>query len=267
MAKRVSVGKRLAHDMAGRLGSSEAGRGGVESLFKFFGITDSEMVKHGFLLTVISTLEYEEAQKIAREVVKRKKAMRADIMPRVSSVLWNGEEVEETEESFVLVMTKEDLFADLVKVVKRVCGKNIPEIVALPILRDGSGDVGEKVEGTELEVTLGEVKSKAWLYESDTAARVLEALPMTSSVNVWGDEIYFSVPITKELENGKSAVNLGDIAYWPPAKAVCIFLGQTPISNNGIIKPLTPVEVIGKVENPEALLKQVRQGQIINLKC
>ncbi len=266
MAKRISVGKRLAKDMVGRQGSSEAGRGGVESIFRFFGISDTEMAEQGYLLAVISSLEYEEARKIAREIVKRKKAVRADIVPRVSSVLWNGNGVEETEESFVLVMTNEDLFADMVKVVKRVRGKKIPEIIALPILRDGSVDIEEKAEGTEIEIALGSVKTKAWFNGSDTAARVLETLPMTSSVNVWGEEIYFSVPLKKELENGKNAVNLGDIAYWPPAKAVCIFLGHTPISNNGVIKPLTPVDVIGKVKNPELLLGQMWKGQQISLR-
>lgn len=269
MPKRISVGDRLAEDIiVAQKYDSEGQRGGIESVFRFFGINSLEMIDQGqgCLLIVISSLGYEEARRIARELVIRKMALRADIVPKVSSILWSEDEVDEMEDSFVLVLTREELFPNVVEVVKQIQGVDIPKMIALPVLSDNSAYAGDDKGVYEIEITLGEITTRAWLDTSDTAHKILEAAPITSIINIWGKEIYFSVPLKKDLENGTDTVCFGDIAYWPPAKAVCIYLGETPISHYGRIKPLTPVEVIGRVENPELLLKRAQQGQIICMK-
>jgi hypothetical protein len=115
----------------------------------------------------------------------------------------------------------------------------------------------------KIKITVGKLELEAWLNETKTAAKVFEALPITSSVNTWGDEIYFTIPVDAKPEDAQELVSLGDIAYWPPGKAMCIFFGKTPISKGDEIRPASPVNIIGKVEGDYKLLRKVKEGEEI----
>jgi len=115
----------------------------------------------------------------------------------------------------------------------------------------------------KIEITVGKLELEAWLNETKTAVRVFEALPINSTVNTWGDEIYFTIPVDTGPEDAKELVSLGDIAYWPPGKAMCIFFGKTPISRGDEIRPASPVNIIGKVEGDYKLLRKVKEGEEI----
>ena len=85
-----------------------------------------------------------------------------------------------------------------------------------------------------------------------TVKSFLQNLPFTVKLNVWGDEIYTSSsPINVLEENAKSPVLLHDVAYWPTGKAICLFYGPTPIGKEGEIMPASPVNIIGKITNPD----------------
>jgi len=85
-----------------------------------------------------------------------------------------------------------------------------------------------------------------------TVRKFMASLPFSADLNVWGDEIYTgSTPITNGEENARPLVELNDVAYWPAGKAICLFYGPTPIGNKGEIKPDSPVNVIGKILNPD----------------
>ena len=59
----------------------------------------------------------------------------------------------------------------------------------------------------------------------------------------------------------KPVVELNDVAYWPTGKAICLFFGPTPIGKKGEIKPYSPVNVIGKILNPDkSVLKKITNG-------
>ena len=115
----------------------------------------------------------------------------------------------------------------------------------------------------KIKITVGKLELEGWLNETKTAAKVFEALPITSTVNTWGDEIYFTIPVDAKSEDAKELVSLGDIAYWPPGKAMCIFFGKTPISRGDEIRPASPVNIIGKVEGDYKLLRKVKEGEEI----
>lgn len=88
----------------------------------------------------------------------------------------------------------------------------------------------------------------AELNDSDTALAIVEALPIEAGFNTWGDEIYFSIPVSAGLEHGQAVVKAGDIGYWPPGNAFCIFYGATPGSTADEIRPASPVTIIGRTE-------------------
>jgi len=115
----------------------------------------------------------------------------------------------------------------------------------------------------KIKIIVGKLELEAWLNETKTASKVFEALPITSTVNTWGDEIYFTILVTAGVEDAKESVSLGDIAYWPPGKAMCLFFGKTPISRGDEIRPASPVNIIGKVEGDYKLLRKVKEGEEI----
>jgi hypothetical protein len=114
----------------------------------------------------------------------------------------------------------------------------------------------------EIQIKVGDVILEAELNDSQTADLVWGALPIESDFNTWGDEIYFAIPVTAGPENGVETVELGDLAYWPPGKAFCIFYGKTPASNGDEIRPASAVNPLGHVHGDVTVLKSVSRTTI-----
>jgi len=95
-----------------------------------------------------------------------------------------------------------------------------------------------------------------------TVESLLANLPFTLELNVWGDEIYTSSsPINVSEENAESPVSLNDVAYWPTGKAICLFYGPTPIGKKNEITPASPVNVIGKIIDPDKSVLDSAEGK------
>ena len=114
---------------------------------------------------------------------------------------------------------------------------------------------------SNIVITAGSIRLEAQLNDTFTSKAISNILPMTAAANTWGDEIYFSMPITLELEDGQEVVELGDLGYWPPGRAFCIFYGLTPASQGDEIRPASAVTIIGKVQGDVTALKQVGGGE------
>jgi hypothetical protein len=112
----------------------------------------------------------------------------------------------------------------------------------------------------KITITAEDIKMSAELNSSKTAQKIWEALPIKGSANTWGDEIYFSIPVKVESENAKAVVSEGDLGYWPPGNAFCIFFGPTPTSEGEEIRPASPVNVFGKIIGDPKVFKKVRSG-------
>jgi len=117
----------------------------------------------------------------------------------------------------------------------------------------------------KIRIKVGVIETVAELNDSRTAQAIWEALPIKGHVNLWGDEIYFSIPLSLELEAGQELVSIGDLGYWPQGSAFCIFFGRTPISKGDKIRPASPVTVFGKVIGDASLFKQVASGTKITI--
>jgi hypothetical protein len=111
-----------------------------------------------------------------------------------------------------------------------------------------------------IRITAGPVAADATLDESATAGLVWEALPLAAAGETWGDEIYFSIPVKAKPEKPRETVDMGDLAYWPPGSAFCIFFGPTPSSRGSEIRPASPVNVFGRIAGDPSVFKKVRSG-------
>jgi uncharacterized protein len=117
-----------------------------------------------------------------------------------------------------------------------------------------------------IRIRIGNLTMEAELHDTPTAQKIARVLPIDASCNTWGDEIYFSIPVTAELEdNAREVVELGDLGYWPPGKAFCIFFGQTPTSRPGEIRPASAVNIVGKVRGDATQFKQVMHERRVRL--
>lgn len=117
---------------------------------------------------------------------------------------------------------------------------------------------------TEIKITTsstGPVQVTITDENPKTAEAIYNALPIKGRANTWGDEIYFSIPVDASQENGKKVVELGDIAYWPPGKAFCIFFGRTPASRGDEIRAASAVNVFGRIVGDPLVFKKVSSGE------
>lgn len=98
-----------------------------------------------------------------------------------------------------------------------------------------------------------------------TVREIWNNLPFKARANTWGDEIYFSIPVHLDLENSQEVVELGDLGYWPPGHAFCIFFGRTPASMGDEIRPASPVNVFGKILGDPKVFKKVKSGDTVTV--
>lgn len=99
-----------------------------------------------------------------------------------------------------------------------------------------------------------------------TYAVVVSKIPFQSEANTWGKEVYFETPASASVENGERTVEVGDIGFWPPGKAMCLFYGPTPVSRGREPVAASPVNVVGKITKNVELLSKVIDGLKIKVK-
>ena len=119
--------------------------------------------------------------------------------------------------------------------------------------------------GYNITITAGPVELNAELNDAPAAQAVWNALPISGSGNTWGDEIYFRIPVAAEPEGLQEVVDFGDLAYWPPGSALCIFFGPTPASRGDEIRPASAVAVIGRITGDATQLRQVPAGTTVTV--
>jgi hypothetical protein len=115
-------------------------------------------------------------------------------------------------------------------------------------------------------ITAGNVSLPAELDDSPTARQVWEALPIESTANTWGDEIYFEIPvIAKQVPDARADVEVGELGYWPVGHAFCIFFGPTPVSTGDRPRAYSPVNILGRVVGDATRFRAVPDGAKVRL--
>ncbi len=118
-----------------------------------------------------------------------------------------------------------------------------------------------------ITIIAGKARFQAQLNDTATALAIMEALPIEARANRWGGEIYFSIPVDAVPETGaREVLQPGEIGYWPPGSAFCVFFGRTPASEGEEIRAASAVNIVGRVEGSLEELWNVPDGAKITLR-
>ena len=116
-----------------------------------------------------------------------------------------------------------------------------------------------------IRITAGAVSAEARLNDSKTAGAIWDALPIEAKGQTWGDEIYFDIGLSAPAEKAREVVDVGDLAYWPPGQAFCIFFGPTPASRGDECRAASAVNVVGRLQGDPTVFKKVRSGARVTI--
>ena len=116
----------------------------------------------------------------------------------------------------------------------------------------------------KIKISIQNYSFTASLNNSKTSILIYDLLPIEGSANIWGEEIYFTIPATIEEESdAREIVEVGELGFWPVGSAFCIFFGLTPVSIDERPKAYSPVNVFGKIEGDISALKDIKNGEKI----
>jgi len=116
-------------------------------------------------------------------------------------------------------------------------------------------------------IIINETELQATFFDTPTAKAIYNSLPFDGQAQIWGDEIYFSIPVNVRQEtDAREEVEIGDLAFWPVGSAFCIFFGRTPVSVNDKPRAYSPVNVFGKIEGSVEGLKAVQQNSRVQVR-
>ena len=100
------------------------------------------MLNGNYIIIFVTTADKLEAEKIAQALLKEKLIACANIMGPVSSHFhWSGK-IEHAEEYLLLMKSRQSLFDELAAEVKVLHSYEVPEILALPIIKGSKAYLG-----------------------------------------------------------------------------------------------------------------------------
>lgn len=110
-------------------------------------------------------------------------------------------------------------------------------------------------------ITVENMTIRVETIDTPTAAAIVAACPFSARANTWGDEVYFSTPVSVPLEtDARAIVEAGELAYWPDGDAIAIGFGPTPISQGDEIRLASPCNIWGRALDDVKSLASVRAG-------
>ena len=113
---------------------------------------------------------------------------------------------------------------------------------------------------------IGSVRIVAVPRDTATAKAITAKLPIQSSAQTWGEEVYFSIPVEADLENdARAVVEPGEIAFWVEGQCVAIGFGRTPISQGDEIRLAARTNIWADAVDDVRELKPVVSGDSIKI--
>jgi hypothetical protein len=118
----------------------------------------------------------------------------------------------------------------------------------------------------KLRISAGKLTVEAELRDTPTARALAEALPFEASALTWGEEVYFTTPVSAKLEaDAKQVVDPGTVCFWTEGDALALPYGRTPISTDERPKLAARCNVLGNIVGDARRLAQIRSGQKIRV--
>ncbi len=114
---------------------------------------------------------------------------------------------------------------------------------------------------SRLRIDAGAVAFEIELGDTPTARALVAAAPFEARAQTWGEEVYFSTPVSARLEPGaQQVVEPGTVCFWTEGDALALPWGRTPISTDDKPKLANPCSVLGKVAGDFLVLKKIKSG-------
>ena len=113
---------------------------------------------------------------------------------------------------------------------------------------------------------IGPISLAVKLLDTPTTKEILKYVPFTSSVNTWGNEVYFNTPVNVSKEtDAKDIVKAGEIAFWVEGNCIAIGFGPTPISQKNEIRLAAKTNIWGQSLTDVKLLSKAKDGDPVSV--
>lgn len=102
---------------------------------------------------------------------------------------------------------------------------------------------------TSVVFEIGDLRLPGELFDTPAAEALGAHLPLEVDLGRWGEEYYGQLPFRAGPFPGEKIeeMEVGDLAYWEPGNALCLFFGPTPVSRADEPRAASPVHRVGKV--------------------
>ena len=118
----------------------------------------------------------------------------------------------------------------------------------------------------QIQIHAADITLTATLRDTPTARAIVAVLPIESRAQTWGEEVYFSVPVTAELESdARDMVSAGELAFWVEGSCIAIGFGPTPISVGNEIRLAARTNIWADSNDDVRQLASVQAGDVIRV--
>jgi uncharacterized protein len=119
---------------------------------------------------------------------------------------------------------------------------------------------------TRIRLRTDRVSIECSLKDTETVKALIAALPFEARAQTWGEEVYFTTPVSAKLEpDARQVVEPGTVCFWTQGDALALPFGRTPISTDERPKLANPCNVLGSITGDFRDLAKIRSGDRVRV--